>query len=93
MGHPEASMPKSPEKTDLIAILKCAVEESGLSMYELARKSGVSQSQLSRFMRGERALSLESASKLFEPLGLKVVREPPPPAPPAKGRRPKGEKS
>jgi transcriptional regulator with XRE-family HTH domain len=70
----------------LIAVLKEAVGESGLSLNELSRRSGVDQSQLSRFMRGERYLSLEAASKLFDALGL-VARKGEPPAPPPRRRK------
>ena len=70
----------------LIAELRAAVRDSGLSLSELGRQSGVSQQQLSRFMSGK-TLTLVTAAKLFDHLGLKVVRsEPapvdaPPPAP------------
>jgi len=58
--------------SDLEAILKQAIERSGLSLAELARRSGVSHPQLSRFMRSARTLTLSSASKLFACLGLEV---------------------
>jgi transcriptional regulator with XRE-family HTH domain len=78
------------EGLDLVAIIKNAVLASGLSLNELAHRSGVSSAQLSRFMTGKRTLTLESASKLFSCLGLKVVPDQPEPPPPARGRRPKG---
>jgi transcriptional regulator with XRE-family HTH domain len=65
----------------LVAVLKRAVENSGVSLSELARRSGVSHSQISRFVRGERLLALDAASKLFDALGLQIVEPEEPPAP------------
>lgn len=58
---------------ELVADLKQAIRDAGVSLNELARRAGVSQGQLSRFVRGERNLSLESASKLMIALGLRVA--------------------
>jgi transcriptional regulator with XRE-family HTH domain len=57
----------------LIAVLKAAVKQSGLSLNTIAKESGLSQSQLSRFVSNERTLSLESAAKLFSYFKLRVV--------------------
>lgn len=59
--------------TDLIAVLKEVVSKSGLSLNKIAKESGLSQSQLHRFVSGERTLSLASAAKLFDYFGLRVV--------------------
>jgi transcriptional regulator with XRE-family HTH domain len=86
-------MARSGEGQDLIALIKEAVRDSGLSLNELARRSRISSAQLSRFMTGERSLTLDSAARLFEPLGLRVVRERPaaplPEPPPPRPRRPR----
>ncbi len=58
----------------MIAVLKRAVTDSGLSFSELAKRSGVDHSQISRFMRGERLLALDSASRLLDSLGFQMVR-------------------
>ncbi len=58
---------------DLIAVLKEAVAGCGLSLNQLAKECGVSQPQLSRFMSGDRMLSLPSAAKLFEFFNLEVI--------------------
>jgi transcriptional regulator with XRE-family HTH domain len=60
--------------TDLVAELKKAIEESGLSLSELARRGDINPSQLSRFMRGERLLALDVASRLLGPLGLRIIK-------------------
>jgi transcriptional regulator with XRE-family HTH domain len=70
-------MPTEAEGGELVAELRKAVEESGLSMTELARISGVDRSQISRFVRGERLLALDAASKLCEALGLRITRPAP----------------
>lgn len=57
----------------MIAVLKSAVKQSGLSLNTIAKESGLSQSQLSRFVNNERTLTLESAAKLFTYLKLRVV--------------------
>ncbi len=61
------------EEPKLIAVIKQAVSKSGLSLSELARKSGVDQAAISRFMLGQRTLTLKSAAKLFDVLNLEVV--------------------
>ena len=79
----------------MVTIIRRAVNDSGLSLNELAKRSGVSQPQLSRFMRGERSLTLDSAAKLFQYLGLRVsvesIGRPSKAEAPAKPKRKKGE--
>lgn len=60
-------------KGDLVADLRRAVRECGLSFGELARRTGVSQPQLSRFANGERSLRLEAAAKVCAYLGLQLL--------------------
>jgi plasmid maintenance system antidote protein VapI len=55
--------------------LCAALLETGLSMNEIARRSGVSQAILSRFIRGQRSLTLPIASKLCSMLGLRLCAE------------------
>jgi transcriptional regulator with XRE-family HTH domain len=82
--------------------LRAALEQTGLSHHELARRSGVSQPILSRFIRGERTLTLPIVNKLCEMLGLKLCPgeaskpaqdlEPPTPAK-GKAGRPGGQEA
>ncbi len=68
----------------LVQQLKDAIEESGLTLGELSRRSGVAASQLSFFLRGERTLTLPAAEKLCDALGYalaKVKKRAPKPAP------------
>jgi transcriptional regulator with XRE-family HTH domain len=55
--------------------LRAALQQTGLSHHELARRSGVSQPVLSRFIRGERTLTLPVVNKLCEMLGLHLCRD------------------
>jgi transcriptional regulator with XRE-family HTH domain len=53
--------------------LRAAIGASGVSYNELARLAGVGQPQISRFMTGERDLTLAIASRLCAALGLDLV--------------------
>lgn len=57
--------------------LRAAVAESKLSAYALAKESGVSAAVLSRFLSGERDITLGTAAKLAHVLGLTLVAESP----------------
>ena len=54
-------------------IIRKAVESAGVSYNQLAHRAGIDQSQISRFMRGERDLSLAAADKLCKVLGLELT--------------------
>jgi len=62
------------EGSPLIGVLKQTIRDSGLSLNELAKRSGVDDSQLSRFLRGERDISLSATEKLVQFFGLKLVK-------------------
>ena len=57
--------------TDLI---RWSIAESGLSFIELERRSGVKRQSLMKFARGEQSLRLDIAEKLFDCLGLQLVK-------------------
>src|SRR5262245_8564777 len=61
---------KQDRPPDLIEQLRQALAASGLSMNQLGKETGVNQAQLSRFVRGERTLTLPTAAKLCTFLGL-----------------------
>ena len=46
-----------------------AIEDSGLSRYRIAKDADIDQSTLSRFVHGQRTLSLETVDRLAELLG------------------------
>lgn len=65
-------MGKGKGMTDLGNQLRKACEDSGVSMYELARRAGLSYSQLYHFMRDSRTLTLNSAGRLAAALQLEL---------------------
>jgi transcriptional regulator with XRE-family HTH domain len=52
--------------------LRRSIEDCGLSRYAISRKTGIAESSLSRFLRGERGLSSESIDVLMEFLGMEA---------------------
>jgi transcriptional regulator with XRE-family HTH domain len=58
-------------------VVREAIRTSGLSIRELARRTGVEVSALSRFMNEMVGISLSTFEKLAPELGLRVVREAP----------------
>ena len=58
---------------DLADDVRTAIRESGLSRYEIAKKTGVSQSVLSRFMSGETGMTLATLERIAPLLGLEIV--------------------
>ena len=76
-------MPKKKQRLSLSDELRQAIERSGVSRYSIWQQTGIDQGSLSKFMDGERGLSIESIDKLAELLGLHIVAKPEP-------RRPKG---
>jgi transcriptional regulator with XRE-family HTH domain len=67
-------MPKK-WRRGLVETLKDAIRESGQSLNQISKATGVGSNQLSRFMRGERTLTLPVAEKLCDALGLRLVGE------------------
>jgi plasmid maintenance system antidote protein VapI len=60
--------------TDLGDQLRAAFADSGLSRFELARRAGVSYAIVHRFMGSDRTITLDTASKLAEVLGVELRR-------------------
>ena len=54
--------------------LRKAIEDSGESQIAIAEATGVNQGNLSKFMRGERSLSLETFAALCEYLKVDLAR-------------------
>ena len=58
--------------------LRDAIEKAGVSRYEIAKATGVSQSTLSKFVLGTRpGLSFDSMDRIGEYLGLVIVKKQP----------------
>lgn len=67
-----AGMSKKTHTVDLAEQLRTAFEKSGMSMFELGKRSGVAYSGVHRFITGDRDVTLETASKLAEILGVEL---------------------
>lgn len=63
------------QMADLVDQLRQAIQKSGLTLNEIERRCGVSHAALSRFMRGERSLTLPVVAKLCQVLGLRLCAE------------------
>lgn len=57
-------------KVNLDEAIRRAIRTDGRSLYRLAKDSGVNSAILGRFMKNERGLTLETASRLCQALGL-----------------------
>lgn len=58
--------------------LREAIEKAGVSRYELSKKTGVSQSTLSKFILGQRpGLSFDALDRIGQELGLVLVKKSP----------------
>ena len=51
------------------------VESCGISMYELAKRTGVDKSALSRFLSGERWLSETAINAIAAEIGLELKKQ------------------
>lgn len=63
---------KQEEAPSVIVQLRDEIRDSGQSLNELGRASGVSAGQLSRFLRGERNLTSEAIDKICRALRLEL---------------------
>lgn len=62
------------DQQSLAEHLRQAARESGLSVYQIAKETGLSQSALNRFFNGTREnLRLDVANRLFQFFDLRVV--------------------
>jgi transcriptional regulator with XRE-family HTH domain len=60
-------------------VIRRTISKQGWSLYRLGIKTGVDSGRLSRFMTGNRDLTLQAAGRLADALGLRLVD-------PSKGR-------
>jgi plasmid maintenance system antidote protein VapI len=74
--------PRKAARHTLADQLREVIESRGLSSYGLARDSGVSAAVISRFRAKERDITLETADRMAEVLGVRLVE-----VAKAKGRR------
>jgi ribosome-binding protein aMBF1 (putative translation factor) len=65
--------PEEPIPNSLTEALKRAIQESEMTVYQIAKEAHVSQIIISRFLSGERDIRMATADKLANALGLKLV--------------------
>jgi transcriptional regulator with XRE-family HTH domain len=61
-----------PKKLPLSDQLRLAIDAAGVSRYRIAHDLGISEATLSRFMRGDRGLTLKVVDRLTEYLRLEL---------------------
>jgi len=54
--------------------LRQAIEHSGLTLYRIAKDAGIAYPVLRRFAKGERDLTLVTASRLADYFGMRLTR-------------------
>lgn len=52
--------------------LRQAIDDSGLTRYQIAKETGIDESALAKFYNGHRGLSMEALNALGECLQLKI---------------------
>jgi transcriptional regulator with XRE-family HTH domain len=62
-----------PKNGTLSTQLRHLIDQSGMSRYRICNRIGLAESAMSRFMSGERGLSMEVLDRLFSLLNLRVV--------------------
>jgi ribosome-binding protein aMBF1 (putative translation factor) len=78
MSVPKKKPTKKPaeptiDASDLEAVIRDAILNSGRSVNDIAKHAEVSQSVLSRFVRGERTITLPLASRVCAILQLRLI--------------------
>ena len=63
---------RTPPKATIAEVLRNAIEESGQSVYGIAKAADIPQPVLHRFYAGERDLTLATANKLAVYFGLEL---------------------
>jgi plasmid maintenance system antidote protein VapI len=67
-------MAKKHPKPTVSETLREAIRESGMSLYRLAKDSGIGYSILWRFLEGERQLTTDTVDRLCDFLGCNLVK-------------------
>ena len=60
-------------RQSLHTLLVRTIDASGLTRYEISQRSGVSQSQLSRLVSGERSVSLDVAERILAAVDVRLM--------------------
>ena len=66
----------SKRPSDIVEALRRAIrkaEKRGITRYRVAKETGLSQGQLSRFLHGEIVPKLDNAQRIAQAIGLRLV--------------------
>jgi DNA-binding Xre family transcriptional regulator len=66
---------KAKDTPVMSATLRQAIEDSGQSLYRVAKDAGIGYATLHRFMTGKRAIALANLDKLCAYLGLELRKD------------------
>ena len=69
-------MSMNKRESALTNVLKAAIEKCGLTYYRIAKDTGIDETNLGRFMRGDMSIRLDKADILAAYLGLRLVSNP-----------------
>ena len=58
--------------SDIVGQLKAAIRTADLTIYRIAKDSGVDYSTIYRFVSGERSMDFDSAARIATYLGLEL---------------------
>ena len=86
-----SGMRKNKPQATLPEVLRAAIELSGLTYYRIGKATGIDETNVARFAKGELYVRLDKADRLAAYLGLRLVRDPdavPPEPTPANLARP-----
>ena len=72
MVHNTGMNTRRQHRTDLAADIRRAIKASGLTPYRIATDADVDRAIMSRFVNGERGLTLDTASRICEVLRLEL---------------------
>ena len=56
-------------------VLRKAIDDSGLSLYRIAKDTGVTPQSIMRFQRGETSLRMDKADVIAMYLGLELAKK------------------
>jgi len=62
--------------SQILDAIRKAIDKGAKSRYRIWKDTGISESHLSKLMRGERGLSIEAAERLAEYLNLEITIRP-----------------
>jgi len=66
-------MSSMPKRANLSEQIRQAIKASGMSRYAICKRLDFSESVMSKFMRGQSGLSMETIDRLGDLLGLEIV--------------------